>query len=110
MTEELDESSVQSVSADRIIIVCKDSEKKIILSLLNQIGWKARIQSIVTESKLTEWYEKALRGEHKGILGKRLLKELASEITNEFPCSEPTELVQFLKERKYDKVADKYWK
>lgn len=109
LTEELAESIVQSVSADRIIIVCKDSEKKIILSLLNQIGWKARIQSIVTESKLTDWYEKAFRGEHKSILGKKVLKELAIQISNEFPCSEPTEFVQFSKERKYDKIDDKYW-
>jgi len=36
-------AQVSSISADRVVIVCKDSEEKIILSLLNQIGWKTRI-------------------------------------------------------------------
>lgn len=40
LTEELAENIVSSVSADRIVIVCKDTEQKIIVSLLNQMGWK----------------------------------------------------------------------
>ena len=48
LTEELAENIVSSVSADRIVIVCKDTEQKIILSLLNQMGWKSKIQSIGT--------------------------------------------------------------
>ena len=59
---ELAQNIVQSISSDRIVIVCKDAEREIILSLLTQIGWKSRIQSIVTENELVAWYEKALRG------------------------------------------------
>ncbi|MFA5063164.1 MAG: HaeII family restriction endonuclease [Candidatus Omnitrophota bacterium] len=110
LTEELAESIVESVSADRIIIVCKDSEEKMILSLLNQMGWKARIQSIVTEGKLAEWYEKALRGGYKDVLGKKLLKELANQIASEFPSAEPTGLIKFISERRYDKFSDAFWK
>ncbi|MDD1608831.1 MAG: HaeII family restriction endonuclease, partial [Methylococcaceae bacterium] len=50
LTEELAENIVSSVSADRIVIVCKAAEQKIIVSLLNQLGWKSKIQSIVTET------------------------------------------------------------
>lgn len=47
LTEELAENIVSSVSSDRIVIVCKDSEEKLIVSLLTQIGWKSRIQSVI---------------------------------------------------------------
>ena len=55
----LAENIVNSVSSDRIVIVCKDAEKDIILSLLTQIGWRGRIQSIITESDLINWYKKS---------------------------------------------------
>lgn len=60
LDEELAESIVTGIMSDKIVIVCKDVDKKVILSLLTQIGWKSRIQSIVTESDLIIWYEKAL--------------------------------------------------
>ena len=69
LTEYLAENIVSSVSSDRIVIVCKDTEQKIIVSLLNQIGWKSKIQSIVTETDLIEWYEKSLRGKFSNIIG-----------------------------------------
>ena len=62
LTEELAENIVSSVSSDRIVIVCKNSEEKVIISLLTQIGWKSKIQSIITENDLILWYDKALRG------------------------------------------------
>ena len=62
LDEKMAQNIVSSISADRVVIVCKDSEEKIIFSFLNQIGWKTRIQSIITESELIAWYEKALRG------------------------------------------------
>ena len=55
----LAENIVNSVSSYRIVIVCKDAEKDIILSLLTQIGWRGRIQSIITESDLINWYKKS---------------------------------------------------
>lgn len=50
LNEQLAEDIVSTVSSDRIVIVCKDSEESVVKSLLNQLGWKSRIQSIITES------------------------------------------------------------
>ena len=55
----LAESIVNGVSSDRIVIVRKDAEKDVIVSLLSQIGWRSHIQSIVTENDLIKWYEKS---------------------------------------------------
>lgn len=104
LTEELAEEIVSSVSSDRIVIVCKDSEEKIIVSLLNQIGWKSKIQSIITESDLVNWYEKALRGQFAEEMGNKILKALQDEIQLEFPATDNVDFQQFLVERGYDKI------
>ncbi len=109
LTEELAENIVSSVSADRIVIVCKDTEQKIILSLLNQIGWKSRIQSIITESDLMKWYEKALRGKYAKTIGDKLLKNITDEIAIEFPATNATEFTDFYKSRGYDQLKDENW-
>ena len=87
LSEELAANIVSSINADRIVIVCKKAEQKIILSLLNQIGWKSRIQSIVTENDLNDWYEKALRGKYGNQIGHKMLQILADEIITEFPAT-----------------------
>jgi type II restriction enzyme len=109
LTEELAENIVSSVSADRIVIVCKDTEEKIIVSILNQMGWKSKIQSIVTESHLLAWYEKALRGKYAKTIGDKVLKNLTDEIQVEFPATDNKEFLKFLKQRGYDKLSDKNW-
>lgn len=104
----LAESIVNSVSSDRIVIVCKDAEKDVIVSLLSQIGWKSHIQSIVTENDLINWYEKALRGEYSDILGDNLLYCLAQEIAEEFPSVDSTP--EIIKNRHYELVQkDPFW-
>jgi len=107
LNEEMAEGIVSGVSSDKVVIVCKDAEERIILSLLNQIGWRDRIQSIVTETDLQNWYEKALRGTYAADLGSALLSCLCGEITNEFPAVDDTPEV--LKERKYEFIKDKFW-
>lgn len=109
LTEELAENIVSSVSADRIVIVCKDTEQKIIVSLLNQMGWKSKIQSIVTESDLLKWYEKALRGKFSEVIGDNVLQKLADEIQVEFPTTDKKEFLQFMQKRGYDKLVSKDW-
>lgn len=109
LTEELAENIVTSVSADRIVIVCKDSEQQVIVSLLNQIGWKSRIQSIVTESDLLNWYEKALRGKFSKTIGDVVLKNLQDEIMVEFPATDNAEFMKFYNQRGYNKLSDKLW-
>ena len=104
----LAESIVNSVSSDRIVIVCKDAEKDVIVSLLSQIGWRSHIQSIVTEGDLINWYEKALRGNYSDSIGDNLLYTLAAEIAEEFPSVDNTPAV--LKKRCYKLISDSFWK
>lgn len=98
---------VNSASSDKIVIVCKDAEKEVIMSLLSQIGWQAHIQSIVTENDLIDWYEKALRGKYSTILGDKLLDCLAQEIAEEFPSVDATPTI--IKSRQYEKAKDRVW-
>lgn len=109
LTEELAENIVSSVSSDRIVIVCKDSEEKVIVSILNQMGWKSKIQSIITESHLLEWYEKALRGRFADSIGEKVLKNLMDEIQVEFPTTDTKEFLKFVTNRGYDKLKDVSW-
>jgi type II restriction enzyme len=107
LNEELAEGIVGGVSSDKIVIVCKEAEEKFIVSLLNQIGWRNRIQSIVTERNLIDWYEKALRGYYAEEIGDELLTCLCDEISNEFPSLEETP--DILKGRGYDEIHDDFW-
>jgi type II restriction enzyme len=107
LSEELAEEIVDGISSDRVVIVCKDVEEKLILSLLNQIGWRNKIQSIVTENQLIQWYEKALRGKYADILGDELLLCLREELANEFPSQKSVPDV--LRERGYKDISDDFW-
>lgn len=98
---------VSNVSSDKVIIVCKDVERDIILSLLTQIGWKNRIQSVITENDLILWYEKALRGKYSCIVGDNLINCLCNEIAEEFPSIE--DIPDVLKERHYENISDPFW-
>lgn len=110
LSEHLAENIVSSVSADRIIIVCKDSEERVILSLVNQIGWKSRIQSIITDRELIKWYDRALKGKYKDLLGDELLDIISKEIPKEFPSTGDEHFNNFIKARKYEDKIDHFWK
>ena len=110
LNEQLAEDIVATVTSDRIVIVCKDSEESVVKSLLNQLGWKSRIQSIITESELIEWYDKALRGSFSNTIGDKLLKSISDEIVLEFPSADNSEFMEFYKGRGYDKLTDENWK
>ena len=103
----LAENIVGSISSNRIIIVCKDAEQDIIISLMTQIGWRSRIQSIVTENDLVNWYEKALRGKYADVVGDKLMETLCSEIAEEFPSI--IDLPDMLKSRHYENITDSFW-
>jgi hypothetical protein len=109
LTPELAENIVGSVTADRIVIVCRDSEQVLIVSLLNQIGWKAKIQSIITESNLKGWYEKALRGSFGTDIGNRVLLTLKEQIIAEFPASDNRDFTEFYEGRNYNLLTDDLW-
>ncbi|MDE0015410.1 MAG: HaeII family restriction endonuclease [Candidatus Poribacteria bacterium] len=93
-----------AISADRIIIVCKESEKDVLVSVLKQFGSASRIQSVITEDELEKWYEKALRGQSSELIGDKILQKLANEIKVEFP-STTSEFDDFFKERGYDHLS-----
>ena len=109
LTEELTENIVSSVMADRIVIVCKELEKNLIVSLLNQIGWKSRIQSIITEQDLLVWYKKALTGKHSTLVGKKVLSNLIDQINVEFQSTNNQDFSNFIKDRNYEILTDTYW-
>ena len=104
---ELAENIVSSISSDKIIIVCKDAEKNIIVSLLSQIGWRSRIQSIVTENDLIDWYEKALRGKYSENTSDMLLNTLREKIAEEFPSVGA--FPEVLQKRHYELLKDDFW-
>lgn len=109
LTEELANTIVSTVQADRVIIVCKESERGVILSLLTQIGWKARIQSIITEKNLETWYDKALRGTHNHLLGDVILRTLNQQIRTEFPATANNHFTSFFEGRNYHKLDHSGW-
>lgn len=110
LTEELAENIVTTVTADRIVIVCKNSERNLIVSLLNQIGWKSKIQSIITEDDLILWYSKALTGKFSSLMGSKVLGHLIEQINIEFPATDNPEIKQFMESRNYGVVNDANWK
>ena len=71
---------------------------------MSAIGSASRIQSVITEAELEEWYEKALRGHASELLGDKILQKLANEIQVEFP-STTSEFDDFFKERGYDNLS-----
>lgn len=102
LTPELVEEIADGISADRIVIVCKATEKEAIATLLEQVGWGSRIQGIITLDDLEHWYELCLRGEHKDVLAKSLLSDIKREFALEFPSG--AEINPFIHERKYDGI------
>lgn len=110
LDEELAEDVVTSITSDRIIIVCKNSEETVINTLLTQIGWRSRIQAVITIDELVTWYDKALKGTFSKILGKRIISTLANEIKTEFPSVGSNDFQKFKQERGYDEIRSEYWK
>lgn len=101
------ESIVSEITSDRIVIVCREADASIIALLLGQIGWKNRIQSIVTEKDLVKWYEKALRGKNSPLLGGTLLQKMQEELIKEFPHVK--EIPEILVSRNYDDTIYPEW-
>jgi type II restriction enzyme len=102
LTVELVEEIADNIVADRIVIVCVDSEKAAIETLLKQVGWGERIQGIITINDLDAWYKLCLSEKHRKNLGANILGDVRREFDAEFPSS--TEILPFLRERGYDKI------
>lgn len=61
LTRDSAEDIVDGIRADKIVIVCLNSDVGPIESLLTQVGWGDRIQSIITIENLDQWYALCLR-------------------------------------------------
>lgn len=60
LTGDLAEDICDEVTANRIVIVCKDCEQDTIERFCHQLGLDNRIQGIITQNHLIAWYEAAL--------------------------------------------------
>jgi len=77
--------------------------------LLTQIGWRSRIQAVITIDELVSWYEKALTGTYSEELGERIISTLSDEIKNEFPSVGNNDFQQFKNDRGYNNLSSEYW-
>lgn len=103
LTPELVEDIADDITADKIVIVCLDTERKAIEPLLNQVGWGVRIQGIITINDLDDWYKLCLSKKYRANLGAKLLQDVEREFATEFPSSK--EIEPFLAKRGYDKIV-----
>jgi type II restriction enzyme len=101
----------ETVTSNKIIIVCKKAEEPMITSILSQVGWGGRIQSIITMEALNEWYERAMKGPYSDVLGELVLSLLADEIGNEFPMlGKASGFKNFRNNRGYtNTISDQLW-
>lgn len=82
---ELATEIVEQVDADRVIVVCCDTEAAVVNRVLTQLPISPRVGGIIQESDLVRWYERALRGTYASILGKELIATLTRCFESEFP-------------------------
>lgn len=92
-----------SLSAERIVIVCKDTEVQIVDGVIKQLGLEERLQGLVTLGDLKEWYRSCLREAHSNTLGIALLKDFNREFADEFPSLDG--LPGFMVRRGYESVV-----
>jgi hypothetical protein len=91
------------LTADRIVIVCKDTEVSILDGIIKQFGLSGRLQGLVTFSDLKNWYKTCLSKPYSKTLGCTLLQDFIREFKDEFPSLD--RLDGFMKERKYNTIT-----
>ena len=103
LTPELMEDIADDITSDRIVIVCIDTERETIETLLKQVGWSERIQGVITINDLDDWYKLCLSKKYRANLGAKLLQDVGREFAAEFPSSK--EIAPFMAKRGYDKIV-----
>lgn len=98
LDRDLLEHAVQPLSMNKLVIVCLEPQRDTIEAVLDQTGFKDRIQGIVTDVDLGRWYELAL-GKYRDKLAKLLIRDLATEFAREFPHLQ--KIQHFLRTRGY---------
>lgn len=99
----------EKIYADKIIIVCKDTDADVIAAVLGQVGLGERVRGVIPESLLCQWYQKACTLPEDPRLGHDLLDVLAREMSHEFSTSQDEVLdrmAEFASQRgyKYDQL------
>ncbi|HCC83290.1 TPA: HaeII family restriction endonuclease [Candidatus Uhrbacteria bacterium] len=102
LTPDLMGEIVDSVRADRIVIVCLGAEKELVVTLLQQVDYIDKVQGIITMEDLDQWYNICLSDKYQDKLGKQLLLDLRREFEDEFPAG--TQINPFMTERNYLKI------
>jgi hypothetical protein len=95
---------VESISAEHIVIVCKDADKDAIQAVLTQVGLGGRVRGIITKADLARWYDLALGPKHTADMAAPLFKALLAEFDDEFTLADPTAIDTLIKDRGYDKL------
>lgn len=103
LTPELVEDIVDNLTADRIVIVCLDTERESIEALMKQMGWVEKVQGVITINDLDDWYKLCLSKKYRNTLGAKLLADVQREFDAEFPSSK--EIKPFVEGRQYDKIV-----
>lgn len=100
------EQIVEQVESDHIIIVCRDTDAKIIQTIMRQISWGRRVRGIVTEAQLSKWYDLCLRGQFSPNLSSILVNLLIQSFENEFPeaTNQAKIIKEFCQERNYHQI------
>lgn len=89
---------VKAAPTEKIVVVCKETDRSVIAMVTERLGFGGMIQSIITRSDLERWYKLALE-KHENRIGKNLLSDLQREFEQEFPMV--TGIDKFLTEREY---------
>lgn len=95
---------VESISAEQIVIVCKNADKPAIQAVLLQVGLGGRVRGIITKADLARWYDLALGPKHACDMAVPLFKALLAEFDDEFTLADPAAIDKLTKERGYDKL------
>ena len=106
LTKDLADNISLDMSANRIIIVCKKAERRVINQIFSKSGSHSKILAIVTQKDLEKWYHKCLYKEDTKTLGKSLLKTFSQEFEYEFPFV-GNYLDELFRKRGYTKVKSK---
>lgn len=104
---------VDQVESEHIVIVCRDIDASIIVTVIRQIGWGKRVRGIIKESELIQWYELCLRGKYSDIMSPILISLLIKSFEVEFPeaSNEANKLTEFCKIRGYtENKPSNLWK
>lgn len=99
----VDEIDSEVADDARLLIVCSEADKDTLGNIMNQSGFSSRIQGIITQAQLEQWYSSTLRGHSHDKLGAHLIRCLQIEFEKEFP-SEGNTYKQFYEQRGYDKL------